>query len=353
MLPRSEVDDSRPVLYKADDAGCRASPPSSAPRSTTSTTSWRSPRAPSTGSSRERARRSRRTASSPSSRRCTTTRTSSRRSSHEVVALLKSRYDNYELVLVDDGSTDATWDVASAILRDEPCIRLLRLSRRFGRDVAISAGLDTVIGDFVVVLLPESDPPELIPQVVEMCRAGAGIAYGIRARRPGRVAAAVAGRPVVLLVLQPGARHRPAAQLDRLPRLQPAERQRDHPHQGPPALPAHVRHLRRVRGEAVHLRAAPAPHARARPRRRRGDRPGHQHDGGQLDAAAARGQHPRPRAGVRLRRARRLRAGRPPVRAGRRRGLGDDRRSSSRPCSRSCSSCWRPSASTWAGCSAR
>ena len=103
---------------------------------------------------------------------------------HEVVDLLKSRYDNYELVLVDDGSTDATWAVASAMLRDEPCIRLLRLSRRFGRDVAISAGLDTVIGDFVVVLLPESDPPELIPQVVEMCRAGAGIAYGIRAHRP-------------------------------------------------------------------------------------------------------------------------------------------------------------------------
>jgi dolichol-phosphate mannosyltransferase len=102
----------------------------------------------------------------------------------EVVALLKSRYDNYELVLVDDGSTDATWDTAAALLRDEPCIRLLRLSRRFGRDVAISAGLDTVIGDFVVVLLPESDPPELIPQVVEMCRAGAGIAYGIRAHRP-------------------------------------------------------------------------------------------------------------------------------------------------------------------------
>ncbi len=102
----------------------------------------------------------------------------------EVVDLLKQHYDNYELVLVDDGSTDATWDVASALLRDEPCIRLLRLSRRFGRDVAISAGLDTVIGDFVVVLLPESDPPELIPRVVEMCRAGAGIAYGIRARRP-------------------------------------------------------------------------------------------------------------------------------------------------------------------------
>ena len=103
---------------------------------------------------------------------------------HEVVSILKQNYDNYELVLVDDGSGDGTWGIASAILADEPCIRVLRLSRRFGRDVAISAGLDTVIGDFVVVLLPESDPPELIPRVVETCRAGAGIAFGIRAHRP-------------------------------------------------------------------------------------------------------------------------------------------------------------------------
>jgi len=102
----------------------------------------------------------------------------------EVVAVLKRHYDNYELVLVDDGSTDTTREIVAAVLRDEPCIRLLRLSRRFGRDVAISAGLDTVIGDFVVVLLPESDPPELIPRVVESCRAGAGIAFGIRAHRP-------------------------------------------------------------------------------------------------------------------------------------------------------------------------
>jgi dolichol-phosphate mannosyltransferase len=102
----------------------------------------------------------------------------------EVVGVLKAHYDNYELVLVDDGSLDPTREVVTSILRQEPCIRLLCLSRRFGRDVAISAGLDTVIGDFVVVLLPESDPPELIPDVVEACRAGAGIAYGIRARRP-------------------------------------------------------------------------------------------------------------------------------------------------------------------------
>ena len=102
----------------------------------------------------------------------------------DVLAVLKAHYENYELVLVDDGSTDDTAARVGALLDAERCVRLIRLSRRFGRDVAISAGLDTVIGDFVVVLVPETDPPELIPQFIERARAGAGIVYGIRARRP-------------------------------------------------------------------------------------------------------------------------------------------------------------------------
>ena len=102
----------------------------------------------------------------------------------DVIAVLEKHYENYELVLVDDGSTDGTAACVTALLQAKRCIRLVRLSRRFGRDVAISAGLDAVIGDFVVVLLPESDPPELIPEFIERCRTGAGIVYGIRAHRP-------------------------------------------------------------------------------------------------------------------------------------------------------------------------
>lgn len=102
---------------------------------------------------------------------------------HEVLDLLRRNYANYELVLVDDGSTDGTVERVREMLARERCIRLIRLSRPFGRDIAISAGLDTVIGDFVVVLLPETDPPELIPVIVERCRSGAGVVYGIRERR--------------------------------------------------------------------------------------------------------------------------------------------------------------------------
>jgi dolichol-phosphate mannosyltransferase len=103
----------------------------------------------------------------------------------EVLGILKAGYENYELVLVDDGSTDATVEKVSATLDRHECVRLLRLSRRFGRDTAISAGLDSVIGDFVVVMMPESDPPTMIPELVERCRAGVGVVYGVRKDRKG------------------------------------------------------------------------------------------------------------------------------------------------------------------------
>jgi dolichol-phosphate mannosyltransferase len=102
----------------------------------------------------------------------------------EVLGVVAPAYENYELVLIDDGSTDGTFERVSARLTRDRSVRVIRLSRRFGKDIAISAGLDTVIGDFVVVLSPETDPPELIPGLVETCRGGKGIVYGIRARRP-------------------------------------------------------------------------------------------------------------------------------------------------------------------------
>lgn len=102
----------------------------------------------------------------------------------DTLRVLAEHYENYELVLVDDGSTDRTAALVLDLLKTERCIRLLRLSRRFGRDVAISAGLDTVIGDFAVVLVPESDPPALIPEFIERVRHGDGIVSGVRSRRP-------------------------------------------------------------------------------------------------------------------------------------------------------------------------
>jgi polyisoprenyl-phosphate glycosyltransferase len=103
----------------------------------------------------------------------------------DVVETLRGRYAHFELVLVDDGSTDETVAVVTGLLDRFDAIRLICLSRSFGQEAAISAGLDSAIGDFVVVMLPDSDPPALVPQMIESARDGAGIVYGIRRTRRG------------------------------------------------------------------------------------------------------------------------------------------------------------------------
>jgi dolichol-phosphate mannosyltransferase len=97
----------------------------------------------------------------------------------DVLTVLKREYDNYEVVLVDDGSSDDTVQKVSQLLARHKCIRLIRLSRRFGQETAISAGLDSVIGDFTVIMLPDSDPPDLIPGMVEKSRRNVGVVCGI------------------------------------------------------------------------------------------------------------------------------------------------------------------------------
>jgi dolichol-phosphate mannosyltransferase len=103
----------------------------------------------------------------------------------ELVAVLRNSFANFEVVLVDDGSSDDTVVRVVGLLGHYEPIRLIRLSRRFGQEIAIAAGLDSVIGDFVVVLLPDSDPPALVPQMVERALQGTEIVYGIRKNRKG------------------------------------------------------------------------------------------------------------------------------------------------------------------------
>ncbi len=104
----------------------------------------------------------------------------------EVMGVLRANYANYELVLVDDGSRDATAAAVDCLLVRHECVRLLRLSRQFGTEAAISAGLDSVIGDFVAVLEPERDPAALIPEFVRRARAGSGVVYGVCHDRQGQ-----------------------------------------------------------------------------------------------------------------------------------------------------------------------
>ncbi len=98
----------------------------------------------------------------------------------ETIGVLKNNYDNYELVLIDNDSTDKTQEHIEKVLHQEECIRCIKLSRKYDPEVAMTAGLDTVIGDIIILLEPQTDPPELIPSFIEKTIANSGVVYGIR-----------------------------------------------------------------------------------------------------------------------------------------------------------------------------
>ena len=90
------------------------------------------------------------------------------------------------VLYVDDGSRDGTWQVLQTLAADDPRVQLLRLARNFGKELALTAGLDHVETDAALVIDADGqDPPELIPQFVAKWREGFDVVYGTRTRREG------------------------------------------------------------------------------------------------------------------------------------------------------------------------
>jgi glycosyltransferase involved in cell wall biosynthesis len=106
---------------------------------------------------------------------------------HERLAAVMATLEAESHVLyVDDGSRDGTWDVLQEIAARDPRVALLRLARNFGKELALTAGLDHVETDAAMVLDADGqDPPELIPQFVAKWREGYDVVYGTRSRREG------------------------------------------------------------------------------------------------------------------------------------------------------------------------
>lgn len=103
-----------------------------------------------------------------------------------VSAVLQGLGGDYEIVLVNDGSRDNTLAIMHALRARDPHVTVVDLSRNFGKEIALSAGLDHTKGEVVVVLDSDlQDPPELIPQMLEMWREGYEVIYGTRAVREG------------------------------------------------------------------------------------------------------------------------------------------------------------------------
>ncbi|WP_149109187.1 glycosyltransferase family 2 protein [Limnoglobus roseus] len=94
---------------------------------------------------------------------------------------------DYEIVFINDGSRDATWDAMADLAARDPHLVCVNLSRNYGHQLALSAGLRECTGDAVVVLDADlQDPPELLPDMLAvMRRENADVVYGKRVSRAG------------------------------------------------------------------------------------------------------------------------------------------------------------------------
>jgi len=92
----------------------------------------------------------------------------------------------FELVVVDDGSTDGTGAVAAELAAGDDRVRVISLSRNFGHQAAITAGLDHARGDATVIIDGDlQDPPEVIVEMLHRWREGADVVYAVRDHRQG------------------------------------------------------------------------------------------------------------------------------------------------------------------------
>ncbi|NDE15374.1 glycosyltransferase [bacterium] len=113
---------------------------------------------------------------------------------HEVIQSLCARLKSVlsdidgaaEVIFVNDGSSDQTSRILDEIVDSDPRFRVVELSRNFGQQIAICAGLDHASGDAVIILDADlQDPPELIPQLIEAWQQGAEIVHAVRQEREG------------------------------------------------------------------------------------------------------------------------------------------------------------------------
>ncbi|WHQ45946.1 glycosyltransferase family 2 protein [Alcaligenes faecalis] len=113
---------------------------------------------------------------------------------HEVIAIMYERLTavlagmniSYELVMVDDGSRDGTPNMMSALAKEDPAVTAVFLSRNFGKEAALTAGLEHASGAAVIIMDADlQDPPELIPQMLRAWKDGADVVCMHRRSRAG------------------------------------------------------------------------------------------------------------------------------------------------------------------------
>lgn len=106
-----------------------------------------------------------------------------------LVKILKELTLNFEVIYVDDGSWDRTSELLCQLQMEHEFVRVLLLSRNFGHQFAVTAGIEHASGDAVVLIDADlQDPPEVIAQMVAKWHEGYHVAYGVRTSRAGETA---------------------------------------------------------------------------------------------------------------------------------------------------------------------
>src|SRR3990167_10038025 len=101
-----------------------------------------------------------------------------------LVSVLEKARISYELILIDDGSTDRTVDRCIAYIQNNPHIRLLSFSRHYGHEIASTAGFDIAVGEYVVLMDTDlQHPPELIPCMLQKAYEGYDVVCASRRNR--------------------------------------------------------------------------------------------------------------------------------------------------------------------------
>ena len=112
-----------------------------------------------------------------------------RETADRLIAALGGSEISFELVFVDDGSKDTTPELLRELQAEDPRIRVVRLSRNFGHQVAITAGLEHAAGDAVAVIDADlQDPPTMLLEFLAKWLDGYDVVYGVRAERDGETA---------------------------------------------------------------------------------------------------------------------------------------------------------------------
>lgn len=103
---------------------------------------------------------------------------------HRIDAVIDAIGDPCEIILVDDGSTDHSLEMIREYRRQDQRVRYLSFARNFGHQIAVSAGLNIIRGQAIVVIDGDlQDPPELIPKMIEKWKQGYQVVYAQRTKR--------------------------------------------------------------------------------------------------------------------------------------------------------------------------